>query len=132
MFKSDCPHETLICYDYYPVAPPITAAGIAIYTGLLSAGVYEILVTGTLPKGETRENVTYFIVDRETKTIVSQVVLPDASSQFSGVEMRLKVARLSSAYDIGTFSANGEFKPIVFLSVRDDLKPSPLEGARGE
>jgi hypothetical protein len=109
--------------------PPITTAGVAKYQGILAAsGVHEIIVTGTLPKGETTQNVTYLIVDRDTNSIVSQVVLPDRSNQFSRVEMRLKIARLSSALQIGTFEANGAFKPAEFLSVRSELNPSSSNG----
>ncbi|WP_076859629.1 hypothetical protein [Bradyrhizobium mercantei] len=110
----------------------MTAAGIEAYAGVLSAmGIHEILVSGTLPRGQTTQNVTYFIVDRNTKAIVSQVTLPDASNQFNAVEIRLKVARVSGAYDIGTFEQNGEFTPAEFLSVRSDLDTPPMSGARG-
>ena len=103
------------------VLPPITTAGIAKYQGILAAsGVHEIIVSGTLPKGETTQNVTYWIVDGDTNAIVSHVVLPDRSNQFSRVDMRLKVARLSSALQIGTFEANGAFEPAEFLSVRSE------------
>jgi hypothetical protein len=55
--------------------PPITTTGIAKYQGILAAsGVHEIIVSGTLPKGETRPNVTDWIIDRDTNAIVSQVV----------------------------------------------------------
>ncbi len=111
------------------VLPPITTAGIAKYQGILAAsGVHEIIVSGTLPKGETTQNVTYWVVDRDTNAIVSQVVLPDRSNQFSRVEMRLKIARLSSALHIGTFETNGAFKPAEFLSVRSELNPSSSSG----
>ncbi len=112
--------------------PPITTAGIAKYQGILAAsGVHEIIVSGTLPKGETTQSVTYWVVDRDTNAIVSQVVLPDRSNQFSRVEMRLKIARLSSALQIGTFEADGAFKPAEFLSVRSDLDPSTSSGPTG-
>jgi hypothetical protein len=114
------------------VVPPITAAGIAKYQGILAAsGVHEIVVSGALPKGETTQNVTYWIIDRDTNAIVSQVVLPDRSNQFNRVEMRLKVARLSSAFQIGTFAANAEFKLVEFLSVRSELNPSSSNGPIG-
>ena len=75
-------------------------------------------------------NVTYLIVDRDTNSIVSEVVLPDRSNQFSRVEMRLKIARLSSVLQIGTFEANGAFEPAEFLSVRSELNPSSSNGPR--
>jgi len=106
--------------------------GAAKYEGILAAsGVHEIIVTGTLPKGETTQNVTYWIIDRDTNAIVSQVVLPDRSNQFNRVEMRLKVARLSSAFQIGTFAANGDFRPVEFLSVRSELNHSSSNGPTG-
>jgi hypothetical protein len=114
------------------VLPPITAAGIAKYQGILAAsGVHEIVVSGTLPKGETTQNVTYWIVDRDTNAIVSQVVLPDRSNQFNRVEMRLKVARQSSALQIGTFESNGAFNVVEFLSVRSELNSSSSNGPTG-
>jgi hypothetical protein len=107
------------------VVPPITRTGLAKYQGILAAsGVHEIIVSGTLPKGETTQNVTYWIIDRDTNAIVSQVILPDRSNQFNRVEMRLKVARPSSTLQIGTFDSNGAFKPVEFLSVRSELNPS--------
>jgi hypothetical protein len=114
------------------VLPPITTAGIAEYQGILAAsGVHEIIVSGTLPKGETTQNVTYWIIDRDTSAIVSQVVLPDRSNQFNRVEMRLKVARPSSSLQIGSFEPNGAFKPVEFLSVRSELNPSSSSGPTG-
>jgi hypothetical protein len=58
------------------VLPPITTAGIAKYQDILAAsGPHEIIVSDTLPKGETTQNVTYWIIDRDTNAIVPQVVL---------------------------------------------------------
>jgi hypothetical protein len=133
MSKSDRADESAISYQQQNVLPPLTAVGIAKYGGLLSAGVsYEIVVSGSLPRGETTQTVTFFIVDRATKTIVSQVNLPDASNSFNAVEMRLKVGRYASAYDIGTFDANGEFKLCQFISVRSSLNPLQPGGPSGE
>lgn len=133
MSKSDRAAKSAISYQQQNVLPPLTAVGIAKYGGLLTAGVsHEIVVIGSLPRGETTQNVTFFIVDRATKTIVSQVVLPDASNSFNAVEMRLKVGRYASAYDIGTFDANGEFKISEFISVRSSLNPSQPSGPSGQ
>src|SRR5437879_5006413 len=41
--------------------PPLTAAGMVSYAGVLPA--FEITITGTLPKGNTTGTVTYFVVD---------------------------------------------------------------------
>src|SRR6478736_4945316 len=69
------------------VLPPVTTAGIAKYQGILTAsGVHEIIVSGTLPKGETTGNVTYWIIDRDTNAIVSQVVLPDVAHDVNCAE----------------------------------------------
>ncbi|WP_342710755.1 hypothetical protein AAFG13_00185 [Bradyrhizobium sp. B124] len=129
MVKSGRADKSAISHSIPSIAPPITALGVAKYAGLLSAGISnEILVTGSLPRGETTQNVTYFVVDQATKTIVSQVILPDASDRFNAVEMRVKVGRYVSAYDIGTFNANGEFTVCPFLSVRSSLNLSPPGG----
>lgn len=122
MVKSGRAGKSSISLSFQSIAPPITAAGIASYAGVLSAGISnEITVTGSLPHGATTQNVTYFVIDNATKTIVSQVILPDASELFKAVEIRLKVGRYASAYDIGTFDANGEFTVCPFLSVRSSL-----------
>jgi hypothetical protein len=109
----------------FPV-PPITANGVAQYSGILVAGgLHEIVVSGTLPRGETTQNLTYWIIDGDTNAIVSQVVLPDRSNQFNRVDMRLKVAQLSSAFQIGTLAADGAFASVEFLSVRSAVNPLP-------
>ncbi|MES5488918.1 hypothetical protein QMZ05_39770 [Bradyrhizobium sp. INPA03-11B] len=130
--SNDCAGKPKVSPKREHVRPPITATGVDSYAGVLSAiGLHEILVAGNLPRGQTTGNITYFIIDRSSKAIVSQVTLPDASNQFNRVEIRLKVARLSGAYDIGTFQSNGEFKPAEFLAVRSDLDTPPSGGASG-
>ncbi|MHC2335480.1 hypothetical protein [Bradyrhizobium sp. USDA 4454] len=126
MVESGRAGKSSISHSFSSIAPPLAAAGVAKYAGLLSAGISnEITVTGSLPHGPTSQNVTYFVIDRSSKTIVSQVILPDASELFKAVEMRLKVGRYASAYDIGTFDANGEFTACPFLSVRSSLNLAP-------
>jgi len=130
--SNDCVGKPSASPKHGAASPPITATGIETYAGVLSAiGLHEILVTGNLPRGQTTQNVTYFVVDGDTKVIVSQVTLPDASNRFHAVEIRLKVARLSGAYAIGTFQQDGDFKPAEFLSVRSDLDTPPSSGASG-
>ncbi|MGY3483165.1 hypothetical protein ACVW1C_001048 [Bradyrhizobium sp. USDA 4011] len=77
----------------------------------------NVLVTGNLPKGETTRKVTYLVVDRNTKAMLSEIFLPDASNRFDSVSMLLKVRQCSGGYDIGTFAEDGEFTPAGFLSV---------------
>jgi len=95
---------------------PLTEAGIASYLGVLAA--YEITITGTLPEGKTTANVTYFIADTATNTIVGTVALPDAVEQKTAVSMILKVAKPSASFAIGTFK-DGVFHASSFLSVRN-------------
>lgn len=104
---------------------PLTASGMAAYPGILAA-VYEITVTGVLPKGNTTKNVTYFIVDANN-TIVGQILLPDASEKYNSVSIALKVSSASAPYSIGTFDDRG-FHPSNFLSVRN---PVSNQGPRG-
>jgi hypothetical protein len=105
--------------------PPLTPEGIAKYAGILSGDdIVNIAVTGNVPKGETTRSGTYFIVDKKSIAVLSQVVLPEVSNRFDAVRMLLKVQRASGVYDIGTFGENGEFKPAGFFSVQlSDASP---------
>jgi hypothetical protein len=91
-----------------------------IYAGDLVA---EVMVTGTLPIGDTVGPVTYFIVDMDQKAIVGQVVLPNALKQATPVSMRVKVPNGTAPLAIGTFVANGNFEPASFLTIGTLAKP---------
>jgi hypothetical protein len=91
-----------------------------IYAGDLVA---EVMVTGTLPIGDTVGPVTYFIVDMDQKAIVGQVVLPNALKQATPVSMRVKVPNGTARLAIGTFVANGNFEPASFLTIGTLAKP---------
>jgi hypothetical protein len=111
---------------------PLTAAGIARYAGLLSA--VQIMVTGNLPIGSTTGTLTYFIIDKATRTIVSQVVLPDAVSQNHSVALTLTVPSAAASYAIGTFDTDGKFQPSSFLNVStpaEDRTPRGVVGPSG-
>ena len=95
--------------------PPLSAAGIASYAGLL---VYEVSVTGTLPEGKTTRAVTHFIVDSDNN-IVGHVVLPDAAPKQNPVSMTVKVPNASRSLAIGTFEEGG-FHPTSYLRVGTD------------
>jgi hypothetical protein len=95
------------------VIPPITEAGIVKYCGILAG---NILLTGALPKGEMTQTVTYVVVDRDTKEVVSETRLPNASDRLTGVRMLLPVKRECPAYEVGTLTPSGEFRAIDFLS----------------
>jgi hypothetical protein len=112
--------------------PPLTAAGMVSYAGVLVAS--EITVTGTLPVGNTTGTVNYFIIDAATRTIVSQIILPDAATQFNSVAIVVKVPTASAAYAIVTFDSNGNFQASSFLSVSSPgggQRPSGPSGASG-
>jgi len=96
--------------------PPLTEVGTASYSGLLDA--YEITIMGTLPEGKTTGNVTYFIADMATNTIVGTVALPDAVERKTAVSLTLKVPKPSASFVIGTFQ-DGVFHASSFLNVRD-------------
>jgi hypothetical protein len=98
---------------------PLTSAGLARYAGILSADeLINVVVVGNLPKGETAQKVSYSLVDRATRQVLSQFVLPDRSNVLHAVHMLKRVRRASGAFDVGTFAANGDFQPTDFLSVR--------------
>jgi hypothetical protein len=94
---------------------PLTAAGRMRYPGVLAA--FEITITGTLPNGSTTRNVTHFVIDAVTGTIVSQIILPDAVRQNNSVAITVKVPSSSASYAIGTFDVSGDFQATSFLSV---------------
>ena len=94
---------------------PLTEAGMTSYVGVLAA--HEITITGTLPEGKTTANLTYFIADTATNTIVGTVALPDAVERKTSVSLTLKVPKPSASFAIGTFT-DGVFHPSSFLSVR--------------
>jgi hypothetical protein len=111
---------------------PLTAKGMAKYAGILSINeIDEIVVSGALPRGNTTENVVYFIIGKPNRAIISQDVLPNASHQFNSVEMPLKVARAATGNEIGTFAPNGDFKPSEFLSVNSASNDQRPLGASG-
>jgi hypothetical protein len=108
--------------------PPLTAAGMASYAGLLAA--YDITIEGTLPKGDTTRTITHFIIERTGKTIVGQVVLPDAVQQNNLVSVSLRVPNANKSYVIGTFDDDG-FHASSFLSVRNPTSNQRPSGAVG-
>lgn len=107
---------------------PLTKAGIARYLGVFAA--YEINITGTLPQGKTTENVTYFIADTATNTLVGTVLLPDAVERKTSVSLILKVAKPSASFAIGTFK-DGVFHRSQFLSVHNSIGNPTARGAVG-
>jgi hypothetical protein len=111
------------------VEPPLTAAGIASYAGLLPAS--EITIVGTLPNGNTTGTVTYFVIDTAKNSIVSQVVLPDAAKQNNSVSLILKVPTAAASFAVGTFDSDGNFRPASFLRVVSPSVPSGAVGRSG-
>jgi hypothetical protein len=110
---------------------PLTAKGMAKCAGILSINaIDEIVVSGTLPKGNTAD-VAHFIIGKPSRANISQDVLPNASNQINSVEMRLKVARAASGYETGTFAPNGDFKPSELLSFNSPSNDQRPLGASG-
>jgi hypothetical protein len=110
--------------------PPLTAAGIESYAGVLAL---EITVTGTLPNGNTTGVVTHFVVDRTKGAIVGQVVLPDAARQNNSVSLNVKVPGIAAAFAIGTFDDAGNFQESTFLRVNNPVTDNkPATGAVGQ
>jgi hypothetical protein len=93
-------------------------------------GTFEITITGTLPEGKTTANVTYFIADTATNTIVGTVALPDAVERKTSVSLTLKVPKPSASLAIGTFK-DGVFHASSFLSVRNPTSNLTHSGAVG-
>jgi hypothetical protein len=91
----------------------------------------EITITGTLPKGNTTRNVTYYLVDASRNTIVNQVVLPDAVDQNNLVSLAVTVPSATASYAIGTFDDGGRFLASTFLSVNKPASDQRTTGAVG-
>lgn len=106
--------------------PPLTAAGMVSYTGVLAA--FDIIVMGTLPNGPTTGIVTYFIIDKTTGTIVGEIKLPDAAKQGNSVSRIIRVPIAADAYAIGIFIDGGDFQESSFLSVRRAPGPTGASG----
>ena len=94
------------------------------------AAAAEVTVTGTLPMGDTTGNVTYFVIDTTTNTVVGQVVLPNAVKKNTSVSLTVKVPNASASYQIGTFDEDG-FHASSFLSVRNPTSNQRPPGAIG-
>jgi collagen type VII alpha len=83
--------------------PPLTAAGMARYAGVLSAS--EITVTGTLHKGET--------------------------TRINSVSLTIKVRSVARSCAVGTFDSSGNFEPSTFLRVTNAATGPAPSGAVG-
>ena len=80
--------------------------------------------------GDTTGNVTYFVIDTTTNTVVGQVVLPNAVKKSTSVSLIVKVPNASASYQIGTFDEDG-FHASSFLSVRNPTSNQRPAGAIG-
>ena len=94
------------------------------------AGAAEVTVTGTLPIGDTTGNVTYFVIDTTTNSVVGHVVLPNAVKRKLQFQLPVKVPNASASYQIGTFDEDG-FHASSFLSVRNPTSNQRPPGAIG-
>ncbi|SFP87573.1 protein of unknown function [Mesorhizobium sp. NFR06] len=104
---------------------PLTEVGMGIYAGVLAA---EVSVVGTLPAGSDPRPVTYFIVDPAKKSIVGQVVLPNALPQPTPVSMTVKVPDAAAQLAIGIFDDSGAFQPSTVLTVAALARPTGAVG----
>ena len=69
--------------------------------------------------GDTTGNVTYFVIDTTTNTVVGHGrYFPTPSRQNTSVSLTVKVPNASASYQIGTFDEDG-FHASSFLSVRN-------------
>ena len=89
-----------------------------------SEDAYEFSITGTLPIGDTTGNVTYFVIDTTTNTVVGHVVLPNAVQKETSVAVPVNVPNASASYQIGTFDEDG-FHASSFLSIHNPTQGPP-------
>lgn len=102
----------------------MTNSGAAGVSTTLSAAVFDIVVKGRLPAGDSTENVTHFIIDTASKTVVGQINLPNATKRETAVSIAVKVPSAGGPYSIGTFAAEG-FRPTSFLEISGPIERMP-------
>jgi hypothetical protein len=125
---SASPRDSKLSLD---VVPPIKRTGLTKYKGVLAADTHQVLLTGTLPQGETTRTLAYSIIEYDTKAIAAEVKLHDASTSLTHVRMLITVKHVCDAYQVGTFGQNGDFKPVEFLSVDSNFNASLSGGPTG-
>jgi hypothetical protein len=97
----------------------------------LSGVVYDLVVRGALPIGDTTATVTHFIIDTLTNTVVGQVTLPNAVAKKTAVSLTVKVPNDTGVFAIGAFDEDGGFHPSTFLSIHRSASGQSPSGAVG-
>ena len=69
----------------------------------------DIMVSGSIPDGNTTSNITYFVVDRQRNAIVGNLTLPNASLIARSFSLQVKVPSYSDSLDVGLFDDDGNF-----------------------
>jgi hypothetical protein len=85
--------------------PPLTAAGVGAYAGVLAA--IEITVSGRIPEVFTSGSSTYFVVDKDKSAIVGSITLPNTARPTGTFRISVKVPSGSESFDVGVFDAAG-------------------------
>ena len=108
-----------------PPHPPLTAAGIGAYAGILAA--IEITVSGRVPDVSTAGSTTYFVVDKDKNAIVGNITLPNTPKPHSAFRIPVRVPSSSESFDVGVFDDAGGFVSAGFTVE----VPKPPSGAVG-
>jgi hypothetical protein len=115
-----------------PPQPPLTAAGVGAYGGVLAT--IEITVSGRIPEvstpGSTTGSTTYFVVDKDKSAIVGNITLPNTPKPHSAFRIAVRVPSPSGSFDVGVFNAAGDFVSAGF-TVEVPKPPSGAVGPRG-
>ena len=111
-----------------PPHPPLTAAGVGAYAGVLAA--IEITVSGRVPEVSTAGSTTYFVVDKDKSAIVGSITLPNTPKPHSAFRIAVRVPSASERFDVGVFDDAGGFVSAGF-TVEVPKPPSGAVGPRG-
>jgi len=112
----------------YPPQPPITAAGVRAYAGVLAAT--EITVSGRVPDVPKPGSTTYFVVDKSKNAIVGNITLPNSSKPHATFRIAVRVPSASESFDVGVFNEAGGFVSAGF-TVEVPKPPSGAVGPKG-
>jgi hypothetical protein len=111
-----------------PPHPPMTAAGVEAYAGVLAA--IEITISGRIPEVPTAGSTTYFVVDKDNSAIVGNITLPNSAKPSNAFRIAVKVPSTSKNFDVGVFG-DGRFVSSGFTVEAPKPDPSGATGAHG-
>jgi hypothetical protein len=103
--------------------PPITAAGVEAYAGVLPV---HAVVSGPLSRDPTQAGA-HVVVDKATHTVLGQFSLPVLHEGVRAFRLVVPLSAAAEAYDVGLLSKDGRFASSGFVIE----PPGHSQGAKG-